>query len=316
MLFKKSITAAIFIGLLPFYSLHAQANGIEYARAAQEAQDFGNRELAIKYYTNALDEGDLSAKHQAYVYNNMGILYQELGNTEDAESHFKNSVQLLPTYSDAYFNLSSLHSSQQRYEDALGLLNAALIELPEDAELILQRGIIYRELNEIEAALQDVSQAVLINPSLGAKLINQDNVYIDNYIETATIDNFISILSEEPASLDGYLHRAKSYLSAGFFDQALIDAEYVIELEPKSFKAYEAKAIILYSQGAYDKSIRAFDNALHFAPNNSEIFYNRGKLYKSLGDNNNALFDFQMAFSINRSEKKYRKELRELGLIK
>ncbi|MEH6631975.1 MAG: tetratricopeptide repeat protein [Halopseudomonas aestusnigri] len=316
MQFNKSITAAIFISLLSLPPLNAQANGIEYARAAQEAQEFGNRELAIKYYTDALDEGDLSAKHQAYVYNNIGILYQELSNSVEAESNFKDSVRLLPTYSDAYYNLSSLLSSQQRYEDALSLLNAAIIEIPEEAVLILQRGIIYRELKEIEAALQDVSQAILINPSLGSKLINQNNVYLGTYIETATIEHFITILSEEPASLDGYLNRARSYLSSGFFEQALVDTEYVIELEPKSFKAYEAKAIILYSQGAYDKSIRAFDNALHFAPNDPEIFYNRGYLYKSLGDNNNASFDFQMAFSINRSEKKYRKELKELGLIK
>ncbi|WP_419901507.1 tetratricopeptide repeat protein [Kiloniella sp.] len=313
---KKILTAVVFIYSLPLFSLETQAGGIEFARAAQEAQEYGDRELAIKYYTEALDEGDLSAKHQAYVYNNRGILFQDLNNADEAESDFEDSVRLLPSYSDAYFNLSSLLSSQKRYDDALALLNTALTISPEDAELILKRGIIYRELNEIEAALQDISQAILIKPSLGSKLIDQSNVYFGTYIESATIEHFISILSDEPASLDGYLNRAKSYLSAGFFKRALADTEYVIELEPKSFKAYETKAIILYSQGAYDKSIRAFDNALHFAPNNAEIFYNRGRLYKSLGDNNNASFDFQMAFSIKRSEKKYRKELRELGLIR
>lgn len=315
-LLTKIITTTFFIHFLCLNSLEAQAEGILFARAAQEAQGYGDLELAIKYYTDALNEGDLSAKHQAYVYNNRGIIFQELKNLEDAETDFKDSIRLLPDYSDAYFNLSGLLSTQKRYVDTLSLLNAALIEIPEDAELILNRGRIFRELKEIEAALQDMSQAVLIKPYLGSKLVDNGNVYFGSYIESATIDHFITILSDEPASLGGYISRAKSYLNAGFFEQALIDAEYVIELEPKSSKAYEAKAIILYSQGAYDKSIRAFDNALYFAPNNPEIFYNRGKLYKNLGDNNNASFDFQMAFSINRSEKKYRQELKELRLIK
>ncbi|KKJ77553.1 hypothetical protein WH95_07650 [Kiloniella litopenaei] len=292
------------------------ADGILFARTAQEEQNNGNLELAIEYYTQALQEGDLSKKHQAYVLNNRGTLFLDLNRPLEAEQDFIRSTELLPNYSDAYFNLTSLYLAQERNDDALSWLNKALTEIPEDAELLLKRGVLYREQNEIEAALQDVSQAILINPELGKILINESNVYLGTYIDYATIDHFITILSEEPPSLDAYIKRAKAYLSTGFLEQALADVEYVIELEPKSFDAYEAKAIILFSQGAYDKAIRAFDLALHYAPNNPEIFYNRGRLYKSLGDNNNASFDFQMAYSINRQEKKYRKELKELGLVK
>ncbi len=313
-LFKSSALAlSLVTALTPMTGV---ADGILFARAAQEAQENGNLELAIEYYTDALNEGDLSKKHQAYVLNNRGTLFLDLNIPQEAEQDFVQSVELLPTYGDAYFNLTSLYIAQDKNDQALSWLNKALIEIPEDAELLLKRGTLYREQNEIEAALQDVSQAILIKPELGKILINESNPYLGNYIEYATIDHFITILSEEPPSLDAYIKRAKAYLSTGFIDQALVDAEYVIELEPKSFDAYEAKAIILFSQGAYDKAIRAFDLALHYAPNNPEIFYNRGQLYKSLGDNNNASFDFQMAYSINRQEKKYRKELKELGLVR
>ncbi len=102
------------------------ADGILFARTAQEAQDNGNLELAIEYYTQALNEGDLSKKHQAYALNNRGTLFQDLNLPIEAEQDFIQSIERLPTYGDAYFNLTSLYLLQNKNDEALSWLNKAL----------------------------------------------------------------------------------------------------------------------------------------------------------------------------------------------
>ena len=54
-------------------------------------------------------------------------------------------------------------------------------------------------------------------------------------------------------------------------------------LDPKYAKAWSNKGVALFSQGKYDESIKAFDEALRLDPNLVDTWYNKGVALKVLG---------------------------------
>jgi stress-induced-phosphoprotein 1 len=59
-----------------------------------------------------------------------------------------------------------------------------------------------------------------------------------------------------------YSNRSAAYHSLGNFQNALADAEKVIEIEPSFWKGYSRKGIALYSLGMGDESLQAYQEGL------------------------------------------------------
>jgi len=52
-------------------------------------------------------------------------------------------------------------------------------------------------------------------------------------------------------------------------------------LDPKYAKAWSNKGVVLFSQGKYDESIKAFDEALKLDPNLVDAWYKKGVALKN-----------------------------------
>ena len=74
----------------------------EYHQKANEEQAKGNLEQALAYYSKALSLGLKDPK----VYNDVGILYEQLGAGNRARDYYREAIQFNPQYLPAYTNLA------------------------------------------------------------------------------------------------------------------------------------------------------------------------------------------------------------------
>ena len=58
-------------------ALSACAGGLDDARAGLSAHEHGNHDLAIRYYTRAIQSGKLSSENLVAALNNRGSAYRE-----------------------------------------------------------------------------------------------------------------------------------------------------------------------------------------------------------------------------------------------
>lgn len=111
------------------------------------------------------------------IYNARALSYVEKSDFKSAEDDYLKSIALDPKYQQAYFNLGTLYERQKMYNEALTQYDAAIRlgptlddpkATPEDKENILEayyrRGIIYLDLQQLDAATQDVSYVIEHDP--------------------------------------------------------------------------------------------------------------------------------------------------------
>ena len=95
---------------------------------------------------------------------NLGWLASRMGNLEEAESHYRRAIELDPTFIPAYVNLADLYRARNR--DAAGeeLLQSALEDFPDSAELLHALGLTLVRLGRGQEALDRFARAAEVAP--------------------------------------------------------------------------------------------------------------------------------------------------------
>ena len=145
----------------------------------------GKRELAISYLKETLE----NEVYQADVFNDLGTIYEEMGQISEAERYFENSIRIKPDFILPVINLSGLLANKQQYQEALGRIEHYLKSNPPDDRLVVNQGIILEQLGSYEEAIGAFSIAINLNPENLAAYFDRAFCYLKlTRIEAARAD--------------------------------------------------------------------------------------------------------------------------------
>jgi tetratricopeptide (TPR) repeat protein len=95
------------------------------------------------------------------------------------------------------------------------------------------------------------------------------------------------------------LSRGDANKSQGNWDQAIIDYDEAIRVEPNYPLIYNNRGLANYNKGVYDQAIADFNEAIRLNPNYADAYRNRGRAYYAKGGYDQAMADFDKALSLN-----------------
>ena len=132
---------------------------LAYKNLALTAGELSRFDLALENFNKVIElEGD-----EAINYRHRGAIYYYLNLLDEALSDFNKAININENYADAYYwrGLTNLESSpQQSLED----FSAAIELSPENDQYYLDRANAYSLLENHNAAINDVTSAIKINP--------------------------------------------------------------------------------------------------------------------------------------------------------
>lgn len=103
--------------------------------------------------------------------------------------------------------------------------------------------------------------------------------------------------------MEELFNRAAALFKKGQFDEATVELNKIIELNPKSFGAYFLRGQMRLLKQDVDGALSDFDKAIQFAPpsipNLERVYNNRGIVRELKNDSAGALSDFNKALSLN-----------------
>ena len=97
-------------------------------------------------------------------YSNLGVIYKDLNQLDQALMYQTKAIELDPGFSKAYYNRGNLYTELQHHEEAVKDYSKALLLNPKDAEAHVNRGLLYFQVNNHDLALKDLDQAIALNP--------------------------------------------------------------------------------------------------------------------------------------------------------
>jgi tetratricopeptide (TPR) repeat protein len=130
-------------------------------RATQQQEQIKNYQLAIKYYLQsiALYEENINSLY------NLGVVYMNTGQNEEAKIAFKKAIAVDPNYMNALNNLGVLYFREQNYTEAEKVFLRCLAINPNMPNALANLGAVYHNLGDHLQAKQYYEKALQLNPN-------------------------------------------------------------------------------------------------------------------------------------------------------
>jgi Tfp pilus assembly protein PilF len=105
--------------------------------------------------------------------------------------------------------------------------------------------------------------------------------------------------TQETESAQEHIDAAAAHYAAGEYDQAVVELEKVIELEPDNAGAYTNLALSYFKSGDYERAAATWTEVIQFDPGESGPYYERGMSYFNLKKYEPAIDDLSRAIELD-----------------
>ncbi|TVM18789.1 hypothetical protein DPQ33_04780 [Oceanidesulfovibrio indonesiensis] len=257
-----------------------------------EAARRGAHEAAMRYYTKAMESGELSSHDLGMAYKARALSYHDTGHPDKALSDFEQAAKLTPGDPDIYYNRAQILQARGQQEEADKDLQRA-------AQGFAQRGNAYIDHEKYDAAISDLTKALLFAPDSADLYIVRGLAYkLNGSLDKAT-DDYTRAIELAPDDPLPYMNRANTLLKAEQYGMALMDYDKAIELDPKYADAYFNRATAYEKILEDEKAVEDYTMAIKINPEDAMAYKRRGELRKGMGQNSLADKDFAKAFKID-----------------
>uniref|UniRef100_A0A4W4E8J3 Tetratricopeptide repeat domain 6 n=1 Tax=Electrophorus electricus TaxID=8005 RepID=A0A4W4E8J3_ELEEL len=252
---------------------------------------------------------------RAYLYRGALKIYLKV--YKEAVKDLTMAIKIDAACSLAYYNRGVCYQQLREYELALRDYSIVLL-LPSqketDLKVLINRALVYAELNDhystlvsfqaseilLSEAEEAHTEALRLNPFLLDAYVGRGNVFMDYGHIQATKQaqrDFLSALHHNPCCSSARIGLAYNFQVCGFFQRAWNQFTVAVEINPKSWTAYEGRAVVSLQMGNAYASFQDINNALKVS--SDRLLTNRGVINQFMGDKPSALRDYQEAISLN-----------------
>jgi tetratricopeptide (TPR) repeat protein len=241
----------------------------------------GDRYGAIQLFSVAIESSLQSSPELAEAYYQRGLMLFDLGDRQGAIADYDQTLKLNPDAIDVYIArsitklaISDVVAAQADIAQALALNSKSAI-----AHQLL--GLTYKLQNQIEKAIAAYKQAA----HLFLELRDEANC-------RRCIESYQPLEALLPPSTTDVLSKVQQKIDQSDYTGALIDLNWMLQIEPQNVKAFCLRGLTLAKLGDPESAMRDLNQAIFLEPQNPEVRLGRGKIRTEIGDAQGAIADF------------------------
>ncbi|MDA7441082.1 sulfotransferase [Candidatus Pseudothioglobus singularis] len=208
----------------------------------------------------------------------------------------KNRNQTLPPITDIQSAVS--FATNGRIKDALDIVEPLIKNFSNEPLLFNIRGVCNKANKDYQAALEDFSQAVMLNPKYAEAYYNLGVTYGelgDILRAVSAYENALSINKNYPTAQNNL---GQILLIKGDFDASIDHLEWAVALKPDFAEAYNNLGNAFLGLNNLNDAIKSFKKAIFLKSDFAIAINNLGISYLRIGDQELAKECFENAISI------------------
>lgn len=182
---------------------------------------------ALQNIPGKLDEALVAIKKAIQIipddhtlYNNLGIICQEMDRYDDAVHAFSTALKLCPEYANTWISLGNV---QQKMGDLPGAeisLKRALVLEPDSAQAYYNLGVCYEKKDQVDLAENCYKKSIQLNPELIEAINNLASMYLGIERVEEALPLVKRMLELEPDFPQAWFNLGNIYLDSNQFDLA------------------------------------------------------------------------------------------------
>ncbi|KAL1257548.1 hypothetical protein QQF64_010792, partial [Cirrhinus molitorella] len=268
----------------------------------------GALKFYLKAYKSAVEDLTMAIQMDSacsFAYYNRGVCFHKLRDNELALRDY--SVTLLlgcktELELKVLINRGLLYVELNDYGSALQDFKAAAQKQPEDVIIHHALGVIHHRLGQLQEAVDAYSQALRLDPFLQDSHVGRGNVFMDyghSHARKQAQRDFLSALHLNPLCSSARISLAYNLQVLGFFQRAWNQFTVAVEVNPECWAAYEGRAVTNLQMGNMFAALQDINTAIKCNPHAEQLFTNRGLIQQFMGDKASAMKNYQTAISLN-----------------
>jgi tetratricopeptide (TPR) repeat protein len=247
-----------------------------YQQGLAKAQS-GDHYGAIQAFSCAI----AASSQLAEAYYQRGLVLFDLGDHQGAIADYDQALKLKPEAIDVYIARSITRIAIMDISGAQADIAQALEINPKSAIAHQLLGLTYKQQNQIEKAIATYKKAA----SLFLELRDEENC-------RRCIESYKPLEALLPPSTEDLFINVQQKIDKSDYTNALIDLNWLLQIEPKNVKAFCLRGLVLGKLGDPQSALKDLNQALFLEPENPEVRIGRGKIRVEIGDAQGAIADF------------------------
>lgn len=259
--------------------------GSLYNTGAEELASENNFAASGRLRKQAIQDFDAAIKVKpdyVHAYYNRGFAKLELGkNTRDSSivfsaiDDFTEALNYDPVFAEAYHSRANAKSELHQYSEAASDYSLAIDINPESVFFLINRGINYGKMGNLEEALEDLNLAVQKDPENVSAYSNRGRAYAGMKAYDKAIENYTTALEIEPGSKTPLFNRGIALLNTQKYEAAVKDFTDVILIEPNMTAAYLSRGQALIAGGRNADACKDFKKAASRGDQSALLLFNK-----------------------------------------
>jgi tetratricopeptide (TPR) repeat protein len=215
---------------------------------------------------------------------NLGIALSDQGDPEGAIAHYRQAIELRPSYAEAHYNLGRLLVQKGQVDEALTHYQEALEINPADAEAHNNLGATLFASGRVDEAIAHYRKALAIQPDYADASCNLASALLSNGDLDGAIAYYSGCLAVSPNQVEAQYNFATVLLRTGRTDEAMAHYQKVLELSPDNADARANLGSVFLAKGRVRDAVAKYRDALRIAPDNMTAQSNLAWLLATAGD--------------------------------
>lgn len=170
--------------------------------------------------------------NNALIHNNLGSVYEHLGEPDLAIESFGNAIRLNPKYAQAFYNRAHALVTKRDYRAAIDDYNRAIELQSRFADAFSNRGGAYLLLGENEKAIKDFDEAIRLSGNDAVFWSNRANAHLAGSRYHEALADFDRAIAIDPGRVATYVGRGQARLYAQEASGAVDDLRIAARLRP------------------------------------------------------------------------------------
>jgi tetratricopeptide (TPR) repeat protein len=227
------------------------------------------RQTAVYHNLVTLYTGTLTKNPGCWMaHYNLGIALNDQGDADRAIAHYRQAVELRPSYAEAHYNLGRLLVQKGQLDEAIAQYEKALEINPADAQAHNNLGTTLFASRRVDEAIAHYQKALAIQPDYADASCNLASALLSKGALDGAIAHYSACLAISPDQAEAQYNLASALFRTGRMDEAIAHYQKVFELRPENADAHANLGSVFLAKGRVRDAIAQYRDALRIAPDN------------------------------------------------
>jgi protein O-mannosyl-transferase len=206
------------------------------------------------------------APQQRESHNTLGLVFDQLGQLQDAAGQYEEALRISPDYAAAQFNLGAVMGKLGKPEDAIRHYEAALRIRPDYAEAHMNLGIALLQQNRVQEAISQFEEALQIDPDYAEVHNGLGTALYQTSRREEAIEQYKQALRIDPDFAEAHNNLGNVFLQEGKFSEAVGQYEQALRIKPDYVDAHFNLGLSLENLGRKPEAIEQYGQTLKLRP--------------------------------------------------